>query len=105
MSRGGTPNRMLVIMMIQASPPPRPACYADDKIWRDWLVQAHISGLRVVRRIDVGKSQGQRTTSHRLLATNQIPYCDACTHGHQRAMQAQSRCHPSAVQSLEVEAA
>ena len=101
MARGGYPNRRLVITMIQAAPPPRPACFPDDKAWRDWLVSAHISGLRVVRRVDVGKSQGCRQTSHRLLPTEKIPYCDGCTTGHQRRMLEQNRCHPCVVPVLE----
>lgn len=98
MSRGGHPNRMVVIMMIQTNPPPRPKCYSTDELWRDWLVSAHTSGLRVVRRVDTGKSQGNRATYHRLLGTQEIPYCAGCTVGYQRAMSQQGRCHPSPVQ-------
>lgn len=97
MSRGGYANRQAVILMIQACPPPKPECFSLEKTWRDWLVQAHLSGLRVVRIVDVGKSQGCRITQRRLLPTNQIPYCDGCTAGHQAAMQAVNRCHPSPV--------
>ena len=97
MSRGGHLNRQAVIIMIQVSAPPRPACYADDRQWKAWLIQAHQSGLKVTRRIDIGKSQGCRQTSHRLLPTDQIAYCTGCTAGYQRAMEQQGRCHPSAV--------
>lgn len=105
MSRGGAPNRMIVILMIQAAPPPRPACYSTDQSWRDWLVGAHLSGLRVVRRVEGAMVDGRRQTSHRLLPTPQIPYCDSCTRGHQRAMEEQGRCHPCAVEIREAEAA
>ena len=105
MSRGGAPNRMAVIMLIQAAPPPRPACYPDDHAWREWLVGAHVSGLRVVRRVDVGKSQGCRQTSHRLLPTRQIPFCSNCTQGYQRRMEAEGKCHPCDVTLPETETA
>ena len=103
MSRGGWLNRQAVILMIQAAPPPRPACFSIDSTWRNWLIQAHVSGLRVVRIVDLGKSQGQRTTQRRLLPTPQIPYCSGCTQGHQRAMQEQGRCHPCTVECRETE--
>lgn len=91
----GVPSsRMVVILMIQASAPPRPPCYPDDKAWRDWLVSAHLTGMRVARRHDTGKSQGNRQTHFRLLPTSEIPFCDGCTVGHQREMERQGRCHP-----------
>lgn len=105
MSRGGEINRMAVIIMIQASPPPRPACFDSDAIWKDWLIGAHTGGLKIVRRIDVGKSQGCRATSHRLLPTPQIPYCADCQRGHQLKMQQQKRCNPCAVEIRETETA
>ena len=105
MSRGGAPNRMAIIIMIQAAPPPRPACFTDDAIWKQWLISAHVEGLRIVRRIDVGKTQGCRITSHRLLPTAQIPYCDGCTSGHQATMKKQGRCTPCTVEIRETETA
>lgn len=81
MGRGGSRNRRSIAILIQSGAPPRPACYPTDRIWRDWLIQAHMSGLRVARRIDVGKSRGDRQTSHRLLPTEQIAYCAGCTAG------------------------
>jgi hypothetical protein len=101
--RGGFLNRQAIIIMIQVSAPPRPACYPTDKVWRDWLIQAHVSGLKVARRIDIGKSQGCRKTSHRLLPTDQIAYCHGCTAGYQRSMEQQGRCSPSAVMLTEEE--
>ena len=101
MSRGGFANRQAVILMIQACPPPKPACFQHDKTWRDWLVQAHQSGLRVVRIVEFKNAEGCRSTQRRLLDTPQIPYCTECTAGHQRAMQAMNRCHPSAVMAFE----
>lgn len=95
MSRGGYANRQVVILMIQACLPSRPACFGGDKTWRDWLVQAHVSGLRVVRIVEVGAAQGRRTTQRRMLDTPQIPYCTNCTTGHQREMQSLGRCVPS----------
>ena len=83
--------------MIQAAPPPRPACFSDDKSWKDWLIAAHLTGQQVVRVVDVGKSQGCRHTSRRLLPTSQIDYCRECTAGHQAAMTKEGRCVPSAV--------
>ena len=52
-----------VIMMIQTNPPPRPKCYSTDELWRDWLVSAHTSGLRVVKRVDTGKLSLQNTAA------------------------------------------
>ena len=101
MSRGGFANRQAVILMIQACPPPKPACFGLDKTWRDWLVQAHQSGLRVVRIVEFKNAEGCRSTQRRLLDTPQIPYCTECTAGHQRAMQTQNRCHPSAAMAFE----
>jgi hypothetical protein len=95
MSRGGAANRKVVILMIQAAPPPRPACFADDKIWQSWLIDAHLTGLRVVRIVDLGKSQGCRQTSRRLLPTQQINYCDGCTQSHKSAMERAGKCVPS----------
>lgn len=102
MSRGGYATRQVVILMIQADPPRRPACFADDRTWKAWLIDAHLTGLRVVRVIDHGKSQGCRTTSRRLLPTEQIPYCTECTAGHQRAMERESRCFPSLTMAREL---
>jgi hypothetical protein len=96
MSQGGAANRMLVIVMIQASPPPRPACFSSDAVWKDWLIAAHLSGLTVTRRHD-RTVNGQRQTSTVLLHTSRIDYCDSCTAGHQQAMQKVNRCHPSPV--------
>lgn len=100
MSQGGAANRMLVILMIQASAPPRPACYFNDRSWKDWLVAAHLSGLKVTRKMDRVQA-GQRHTSTVLLHTSQINYCDSCTAGHQNRMQAENRCHPSPVLELQ----
>lgn len=100
MSRGGAANRQVVILMIQAAPPPRPACFSDDKSWKSWLIDAHLTGLRVVRIVDLGKSQGCRQTSRRLLPTPQIPYCDGCTTGHQRAMERAEKCVPSLAREM-----
>ena len=99
MSRAGYANRQVVILMIQACPPPRPACFGADKTWRDWLIQAHLSGLRVVRVVEIGAAQGCRTTQRRLLPTAQIAFCNGCTDGYQRAMKAAGRCVPSNVSS------
>ena len=90
-------KRMVVLLMIQAAPPPRPACYSTDNIWRDWLVSAHLSGLRVARRLDHGKSSGERHTQFRLLPTSEIPYCAGCTAEYKKAMQKDGRCMPSSV--------
>lgn len=100
MSQGGAANRMLVILMIQAAAPPRHACYATDGIWKDWLTAAHLSGLKVTRKLDRTGS-GQRRTATVLLHTSQINYCDSCTAGHQNRMQAENRCHPSPVLELQ----
>lgn len=90
-----TAARQVVIVMIQSEPPPRPACFPGDLVWREWLLAAHLTGLRVSRVVDVGKWSGTRTTERRLLSTEQIPYCDGCTAGHRKAMELQRRCYPS----------
>lgn len=97
MSRGGFHNRQAIIIMIQAAPPHRPPCFSTDKAWKDWLVQAHLSGVKVARRSEHPKVNGQRVTSQRLLPKNEIAYCTNCTIGYQTRMQAQGRCHPSPV--------
>ena len=102
MSRGGYANRQIVILMIQVAPPPRPACFRDDKSWKAWLISAHLTGLRVARIVDIGKSQGCRQTSRRLLPTSQIDYCHDCPRGHEIEMAKQGRCVPSAVRDTAV---
>lgn len=101
--RGGYYARMHVISMIESDAPPRPACFDSDRQWRDWLIQAHRSGLQVTRRVDRGKSRGHRQTRHELLPTEQIPYCSGCTDSYRREMERQGRCYPSAARCQEEE--
>lgn len=90
-------NRQAVILMIQAAPPPRPACFDSDDAWKGWLIGAHVAGIRIVRRADLGKWSGARHTSYRLLPTSQIPYCTDCRNVYRERMEGLGRCHPSAV--------
>lgn len=90
--------RKTVIMMIQTSPPPRPACFDSDPDWVSWLISAHLGGMRVVRRVDVGKSREARQTWHELLPTKAIDYCADCTARRQARMLAAGRCEPCEVE-------
>lgn len=103
--RGGFANRQAVIIMIQVAPPQRPECYRTQKQWIDWLIAAHRSNLKVTRKLDTGKTQGNRQTSLRLLPTSQIAYCTGCTRGYQREMEERGMCHPSAATHIEEEEA
>jgi hypothetical protein len=90
-------NRQAVIIMIQLAPPPRPACFESDDAWKGWLIGAHIAGLKIVRRSDLGKWSGNRVTQYRLLPTSQIPYCTDCRAVYRERMVGLGRCHPSEV--------
>lgn len=104
--------RVSIVALVQTSAPQRPACFADDFIWHQWLVSAHQSGLRVVRRADARPNAAYRapesaygSTHYELLPTRQIPYCVGCLWQHQRRMDAQGRCQPCEVQTEDADAA
>lgn len=97
-------NRQAIVILIQASAPPKPACYESEADWKRWLIGAHCSGLKVVHRVTKGRWTPERRDVFQMLPTDQIPYCDSCLAGHQRRMQSLSRCNPSSVQLTEAQA-
>lgn len=87
-----TGSRRTLARLIVEEYPRRPACFESDRIWREWLLSAYQAGDRVARRVDVGKSRGERETWYALLPTQQIDYCVDCTLRRQQQMLAQGRC-------------
>jgi hypothetical protein len=88
--------------LIEQSAPARPACFASESLWRSWLLSAHESGVRIVRRADLGKSRGDRHSRYVMLETKQIPFCVDCPMHHMHRMQAAKRCEPTEVSLLEL---
>jgi hypothetical protein len=92
--------------LIEQSAPARPACFADDALWKSWLLTAHVSGIRIVRRADHAKGRGaNRTERHAfyvMLPTKQIAYCLDCPMHHMHRMQAAKRCDPTEVSLREL---
>lgn len=86
------PTRTSMAELIATSAPAQPACFPSAADWRLWLAAAHESGVRVVRRVDLGKSRGDRHTHYEMLPTEQIDYCSDCSAGYQNAMRAIGKC-------------
>lgn len=78
--------------MIQSDPPPMPKCWTYLQAWKDWLMLAHASGMRLTRRQDTGKYAGQRVVRDVFVA---VDYCIDCSAQHRGAMEKQNRCFPS----------
>lgn len=93
--------RKTLITLIIDNAPPRPPCFDDDDDWKSWLISAHLGGMRVVRRVDIGKHHDSRRTWHEVLPTKQIDYCSDCTQRRQARMQAAGRCDPCEVSEQE----
>lgn len=89
------PKRMTIVMVIENTAPPRPACFPSEEVWHDWLRVAHQSGLGVVRRSDTGKSRGERDVHFEVRLTAQIAYCRDCSAAYRARMESESRCFPS----------
>jgi len=87
--------RFKVIHLIQIAAPARPACFDSHGEWQQWLTDAHITGVRVMRRVDSGSKSLKRSTHYVVLPTERIDYCCDCTSIRRAAMQRQGRCSPS----------
>lgn len=87
-----------MIHLIVANPPRMPACFDTPDEWESWLTHAHLSGMRIVRRADVGQTRhdnrANRSTFYEVLPPDQIDYCCDCTAQRRASMQQQGRCHP-----------
>lgn len=94
--------------IIEATAPERPPCFDSDAAWIDWLVGAHLSGEKILRRVDVGRTRadrragrpGNRETWFEILPTDRIDFCADCTASRRGRMEAAGRCHPSTVATL-----
>lgn len=83
-----------LIKLIRDQAPARPACFDTQDQWVEFLVAAHASGLKVLRRQDVGKHRGERVTSFAVLPVGQQSHCVECAKGRQDRMKAEGRCFP-----------
>lgn len=90
--------RHLVIHLIVSNPPRMPACFDSPDEWESWLTHAHLSGMRIVRRADVGQTRSDnranRSTHYEVLPPDQIDYCCDCTAKRRASMLQQGRCQP-----------
>lgn len=92
-------SRQRVVDLIAQSAPPAPPCFDNQADWKAWLASAHETGIRIVKRIEVGdvkngRDRGWRHTQYEMLPTNRISYCEDCDRRRQQAMAAQDRCRP-----------
>lgn len=88
--------RYLNVHLISDTAPPAPRCFDSEEAWRDWLVAAHCSGERIVRRVDVGRKRDQRITYFATMPAERIDYCQDCTPSRRLCMLRAGRCSPSA---------
>jgi len=80
-------------LILRTAPRP-PACFESQAQWVHWLLGAHHDGKRVVRRVDVGKSAGNRRTWWEVLPVGQQSHCLDCTDLRRLQMRAAQRCFP-----------
>jgi hypothetical protein len=71
--------------------PPVPACFDGPDQWSGYLRRLHESGVPIVRREDVGKSRGQRSTRTIFRDIAYAP-CQDCSIAFARQMAAEGRC-------------
>lgn len=83
-----------LVKLIRNEAPQHPACFDSQAQWVEFLVTAHASGLKVLRRQDIGKHRGQRVTSFAVLPVGQQSHCVECAKGRQDRMKAEGRCFP-----------
>ncbi|WP_223197999.1 hypothetical protein, partial [Staphylococcus sp. 775] len=57
-------------------------------------VASHAAGQRVLRRQDIGKHRGQRTTTFAVLPVGQQSHCLECEQRRKDRMSAEGRCFP-----------
>lgn len=83
-----------IIKLISEESPPHPACFDSQAQWVQHLVAAHAAGVKVVRRVDVGKSAGKRTTGFAVLPVGQQSHCQDCAKARRERMEGEGRCFP-----------
>lgn len=83
-----------LIRLIRDEAPAHPACFDSRAQWVEFLVSAHASGVKVLRRQDIGKHRGQRSTSFAVLPVGQQSHCAECALARQDRMKAEGRCFP-----------
>lgn len=83
-----------LIELIHTSAPKPPACFESRNEWTQWLVSAHAAGMKVVRRVDVGKHRGQRQTRFEVLPVGQQSHCAECSKARRERMEGEGRCFP-----------
>lgn len=83
-----------LVKLIRDEAPPHPACFDSQHQWVEFLVSAHASGAKVVRRVDTGKHRGQRMTTFAVLPVGQQSHCAECAKFRQDQMKAAGRCFP-----------
>lgn len=88
-------ERAAIVLLIEQKYPPRPPCFERDADWVRWLQDAHLSGVHVLRRLEL--QRGVKGARFRVLDTKQIPYCDDCHGPHKARMRRVGRCDPSDV--------
>lgn len=86
--------RRSILKLIAESSPQRPACFDTHQQWVQWLASAHVGGLKVVRRVDIGKHRGERFTFHEVLPVGQQSHCADCSSRRREQMHAEQRCFP-----------
>lgn len=92
--------RVNVTVLIVNTAPAKPTCFDTDAIWYQWLSDAHATGVRIVRRVDLGnKRAGNRSTHYSILPIDQLDYCVDCMPERRREMVCAKRCRPSAASS------
>ena len=93
--------------LIASSTPP--ACFDSQRQWEEWLVAAHASGLRVLRRVDRDKRWDKdrrdlRKTFLIMRPVEEIDFCCDCTSIRKARMLGQGRCErPEETQAKEEE--
>lgn len=88
--------------IIKRDAPESPPCFHSRTAWVSWLSSAHQSGVRIFRRVDVGRERGNRVTSYAILPIKQIAYCADCPAHYMEKMQGLGRCEPCEVSLLEL---
>lgn len=83
-----------LIKLIRNEAPQSPACFDSQSQWVEFLVSAHASGAKVLRRVDTGKHRGHRVTRFEVLPVGQQSHCVECAKGRQDRMKAEGRCFP-----------
>lgn len=86
--------RRSILKLIAEQSPEHPACFESQAQWVEWLSSAHVAGIPVVRRVDIGKSSDNRRTFFAVLPVGQQSHCQDCSEFRQQRMKAELRCFP-----------